>query len=168
MIDLTTFKTIMAAAPGPAAVVTAMGADGQPYGLTVSAVCSVSLEPSLALACIDLGSNTLAAIKETNAFTINYLGTGCEPVAMHFATKSDRKFAGHRWTLPAGGGGPILLDAAAAHVVCRVEQAVPAGDHIIFVGAVVEGSADDGSHALAYARRKFFTGEYLESGAAAH
>lgn len=50
-------------------------------------------------------------------------------------------------------------------MVCRVEQAVPAGDHIIFVGGVVEGSADDGSHALAYARRKFFTGEYLESAA---
>ncbi|MCG3754061.1 flavin reductase family protein [Amycolatopsis sp. Poz14] len=167
MIDLPTFKTIMAAAPGPAAVVTAMGADGQPYGLTVSAVCSVSLAPSLALACLDRGSNTLAAIEETNAFTINYLATGREPVALHFATKSDRKFDGHRWVRPEGGtGGPILLDAAAAHVVCRVEQAVPAGDHIIVVGSVVEGAVDDSSHALAYARRRFFTGEYLDLGAA--
>lgn len=167
MIELAKFKTIMAAAPGPAAVVTAMGSDGQPCGLTVSAVCSVSLEPSLALACIDRGSNTLAAIEESGAFTINYLATGCEPVALHFATKSDRKFDGHRWMPPAAGiGGPILLDAAAAHVVCRVEQAIPAGDHIIFVGAVVEGAADDGSHALAYARRRFFTGEYLDFGAA--
>ncbi|MCG3754047.1 flavin reductase family protein [Amycolatopsis sp. Poz14] len=159
MIEAELFKAVMAAAPGPAAVVTAMSADGEPCGLTVSAVCSVSLDPPLALACLDRGSNTLAAVRDSRAFTINYLAGGREELAMSFATKSDRKFDRANWTRPgAGAGGPILADDAAAYAVCRLEEIVEAGDHVILVGAVVEGGVAEEHHALAYARRAFFTG----------
>jgi flavin reductase (DIM6/NTAB) family NADH-FMN oxidoreductase RutF len=164
VIEADIFKAIMAAAPGPATVVTAKGADGLPQGLTVSAVCSVSLDPPLALACLDLGSNTLAAVRETGEYTINYLAHGCEDVALHYATKSDAKFEGRAWTEPRGGvGGPVLLEHVAAYAACRVEQVVDAGDHVIVVGAVVEGGAEEKLHALAYARRRFFTALHLDA-----
>src|ERR1700733_4420338 len=128
MIDGETFKAIMAAAPGPATVVTSRGADGIPQGLTVSAVCSVSLDPPLVLACLDLGSNTLRAVRESGEFTINYLAHDCEAVALHFATKSTEKFAGRPWAEPASGvGGPILREHAAAYAACRVQEMVGAG-----------------------------------------
>lgn len=156
-IDAETFKAIMAAAPGPATVVTALGADGRPQGLTVSAVCAVSLDPPLALVCLDLGSNTLRAIQESRAFTINYLAHGREELALRFATKSETKFDEQAWTTPAAGlGGPVLSEATAAYAACRVEQIVAAGDHMILIGAVVEGAAVDEHTALAYARRRFF------------
>ncbi|MFH5230517.1 flavin reductase family protein [Antrihabitans spumae] len=158
MIDKETFKKIMACAPGPATIVTATGDDDRPQGLTVSAVCSVSLDPPLVLACLDLGSNTLKAVRSSGAFTVNYIASGREHVALDFAVKSDSKFDGHRWSAPVGvAGGPILDEHSAAFAVCKVEQLVDAGDHVIVVGEVVDGQASDGCHALAYARRAFFT-----------
>ncbi|WP_233533090.1 flavin reductase family protein [Antrihabitans sp. YC2-6] len=158
LIDTEMFKKIMACAPGPATIVTAMGEDGRPQGLTVSAVCSVSLDPPLVLACLDLGSNTLKAVRSSGAFTVNYIASGREHVALDFAVKSDAKFDGHSWSTPAGfAGGPILDEHSAAYAVCRVEQLVDAGDHVIVVGAVVDGLVSDDCHALAYARRAFFT-----------
>lgn len=157
MIDTERFKKIMACAPGPATIVTATGSDGRPQGLTVSAVCSVSLDPPLVLACLDLGSNTLQAVRSSGAFTVNYIAHGREHVALDFAVKSDSKFDGHSWSMPVKSvGGPILDEHSAAFAVCRVEQMVDAGDHVIVVGAVVDGDAGEG-HALAYARRAFFT-----------
>jgi flavin reductase (DIM6/NTAB) family NADH-FMN oxidoreductase RutF len=164
MINTDIFKAIMAAAPGPAAVVTATGADGRTQGLTVSAVCSVSLDPPLILTCLDRGSNTLKAIEQAGSFTVNYLAEGREDVAMDFATKSDSKFDGKVFITPAVGlGGPVLIQDSAAYAACEVAQIVPAGDHMIVVGTVVEGAAKDDCHALAYAQRRFFTGKHLES-----
>jgi flavin reductase (DIM6/NTAB) family NADH-FMN oxidoreductase RutF len=164
VIDTATFKAIMACAPGPATVVTAVGDDGRPQGLTVSAVCAVSLDPPLALACLDLTSNTLQAVRSTGAFTVNYLAHGREHVALTFAIKSDTKFDGHPWTRPRDGvGGPILTEDSAAYAVCQVRQMIDAGDHVIVVGEVIDGAARDEHHALAYARRRFFTGVAVSS-----
>lgn len=163
-IDEASFKTIMASAPGPATVVTAFDAAGKPHGLTVSAVCSVSLSPPMVLACFDLGSNTLEAVREGGAFTINYLAHGRDKVALSFATKSGLKFEHHTWISPEGGvGGPILVDHVAAHVACRVHEEFQAGDHAIVIGSVLAGATKEDVHALVYARRRFFTGLTLEA-----
>lgn len=151
------FKAIMASAAGPATVVTAMAGDGGPRGLTMSAVCSVSLDPPLILACVDRGSATLAAIRETGSFTVNYLRRGSEQVALEFATKADDKFAGRSWERSASGlGGPVLANCNAAHAVCAVTDLIDAGDHVIVVGEVREGGVREDHAVLAYARRQFF------------
>ena len=49
----------MASFPSGVVILTAFGEDGLPRGLTVSAFCAASLEPPLALVCIDKTSNTL-------------------------------------------------------------------------------------------------------------
>lgn len=158
MIEQETFKSIMACAPGPATVVTAIGEDGRPQGLTVSAVCSVSLDPPMALVCFDHGSNTLRAVRGSGAFTINYIAQGKADIALDFAVKSDSKFEGRPWTAPhCGTGGPVLDEHCAAYAVCSAEQFVPAGDHVVVLGAVIDGAVRDEHHALAYARRRFFT-----------
>lgn len=151
------FKAIMAAAPGPAAIVTAFDRQGAPCGLTMSAVCSVSLTPPLVLACLSLESATLTAIRETSAFTVNYLHEGAESLAMGFARKSSSKFDDVAWSRPANGvGGPLLAERA-AYAACRVANAIEAGDHIIIVGEVMEGAAHSDRNALAYANRRFFS-----------
>jgi flavin reductase (DIM6/NTAB) family NADH-FMN oxidoreductase RutF len=158
MISDNTFRDIMATAPGPVAVVTATDNAGNAHGLTVSAVCSVSMSPRLALACLDLGSNTLAAVRESRAFTINYLADGGDELALHFATKLEQKFDRCAWEPPRDGvGGPVLNEDTAAYAACRVTEMVDAGDHVVVIGEVVEGSASDERHAMAYARRSFFT-----------
>ncbi len=124
----------------------------------MSAVCSVSLDPPLILACLDAGSNTLGAIRETGSFTVNYLRRGCEAVAFDFASKSRAKFEGRAWELASiGVGGPVLREHIAAYAVCRVADLIRAGDHVIAVGEVHHGEALEEHDALAYARQRFFT-----------
>lgn len=160
MIDQDVFKGIMAAAPGPTTIVTSTSGDGRHQGLTMTAVCSASLEPPLLLVCLDHNSNTLQAVRESGSFTVNYIGRGHEDIAMRFARKADDKFDGLNVAVSADGvGGPVLVDMAAAHAVCSVEQLVEAGDHTVVVGAVVGGGVIDTEHVLAYARRKFFVHE---------
>ena len=99
----------MASFPSGVVILTALGDDHQPRGLTVSAFCAASLEPPLALVCIDKTSNTLPAVQHTGGFTANILSTGREQLARRMATKLSDKFEGIAWRLPESKiGGPIL------------------------------------------------------------
>ena len=105
----------MASFPSGVVVLTAFGTDSRPQGLTVSAFCAVSLEPPLALACIDKNSNTLPAVQETGGFTANILSAGREHLARRMATKIPAKLSAVGWRRAEGPiGGPRHADGAAA------------------------------------------------------
>ena len=146
----------MAHFPSGVVIVTAFGEDGRPRGLTVNAFCAVSLQPPLALACVDKQSNTLPAILHSRGFTANILAAGRERLARLMATKSDRKFEALDWTRPAAGGGPLLEQDVAAYAVCNVTETIEAGDHWIVLGQVVDGAQMNGVQPLVYGRRDYF------------
>lgn len=155
-LDPLLFREVLASFPAGVVVVTALGADRAPAGVTVSAFCSVSATPTLVLVCIDKSSRTLAAIKSSQAFTVNILAAGCEELAMLFASKHEDKFGSVSWELPEHPkGGPVLRDDAAAYLVCAVHDEVEAGDHWIFVGRAVEAGMEEGHRHLLYHRRGF-------------
>src|SRR6202040_2873331 len=140
MIDPLRFREVMASFPSGVVVLTAFGEDWQPRGLTVSAFCAVSLEPPLALACIDKSSNTLPAVQHTGGFTANILAAGREQLARRMATKLTDKFDSIKWRRPESPiGGPILEDDIAAFAVCTLRDTIEAGDHWILIGLVTEG-----------------------------
>ena len=68
-------------------VITSLGADGRPVGTTASAVTSLSLDPPLVLACFDLGSLTLRAIREHGAFVVNVLAAAQRHLSANFARR---------------------------------------------------------------------------------
>lgn len=146
----------MANFPSGVVIVTAFDEDDRPRGLTVNAFCAVSLQPPLALACVDRQSNTLPAILNSRGFTANILAAGREPLARLMATKSDSKFEGLDWTRPEAGGGPLLQHDVAAYAVCNVMETIEAGDHWIVLGHVVDGARVDGMPPLVYGRRDYF------------
>src|SRR2546428_7310265 len=76
----------MASFPGGVVILTAFGDDHQPRGLTVSAFCAASLDPPLALVCIDKKSNTLPAVQHTGGFPPQILVAGREHPARPMAT----------------------------------------------------------------------------------
>src|SRR2546421_12839231 len=137
-------------------VLTAFGEDGGPRGLTVSAFCAASLEPPLALVCIDKTSNTLPAVQLTGGFTANILASGREQLARRMATKLSDKFDGIAWERPAtSAGGPILRDDAAAYAVCALRDTIEAGDHWGLVGVVSEGDQREGVPPMVFSRRVY-------------
>ena len=147
----------MASFPSGVVVLTAFDADGRPHGLTVSAFCAVSLNPALALACIDRSSNTLPAVQSTGGFTANILAAGRERLARQMATKASDKFDSVRWRQPSSPiGGPILEDDAAAYAVCTLRDTIEGGDHWVLIGLVTEGEHREGIAPLIFSRRGYF------------
>ena len=156
MIDPQSFREVMASFPSGVVVLTAFGEDWQPRGLTVSAFCAVSLEPPLALACIDKTSNTLAAVQHTGGFTANILAAGREQLARRMATKVTDKFDAISWRRPQSQiGGPILEDDSAAYAVCTLRDTIEAGDHWILIGLVTEGAHHEGVTPMVFSRRGY-------------
>jgi len=156
VIEPQRFREVMASFPSGVVIVTAFGYDGEPRGLTVNAFCAVSLEPPLALACIDKLSNTLPAVRHTDGFTANILATGREPLARLMATKAQDKFKTLEWRRSEAGGGPVLEHDIAAYAVCTLKETVEAGDHWILIGNVVEGARIPEVTPLVYGRRDYF------------
>jgi flavin reductase (DIM6/NTAB) family NADH-FMN oxidoreductase RutF len=146
----------MASFPSGVVVLTAVGHDGRPRGLTVSAFCAVSLEPPLALACIDKTSNTLPAVQHTRGFTANILAAGREQLARRMASKLSAKFDAINWRPPESPiGGPILEEDAAAYAVCTLKETIDAGDHWVLIGLVTEGSTREGVAPMVFSRRGY-------------
>jgi flavin reductase (DIM6/NTAB) family NADH-FMN oxidoreductase RutF len=150
------YREIMACFPTGVAVVTAHESGDRPRGLTLSAFCAVSLEPPLVLVCIDKGSNTLPAMRDSGGFTVNFLAGGREHLAVLYASKADEKFQDIVWRRPdIPEGGPVLHEDSAAYAVCITRQAIEAGDHWVFIGEVRDGAVIDGRLPLVYHRRAF-------------
>ena len=126
----------MGAFPTGVSVVTAVGTDGEPVGLTVNSLTSVSLDPLLVLVCIDHGASSHGPIIESGAFCVNLLAEADQAVSNRFAVgEPEERFVGLPWH--AGPTGSPVLDHALAWFDCRVHQTHVAGDHTIVVGRVL-------------------------------
>ena len=147
------FRVAMGLLPTGVTVVAAPGAGG-PAGATANAVCSLSIEPMLMLACLDRGSRTLLAVQAANRFGISVLHAGQEEIARTFATKAPvaEKWEGIGWS--ERDGAPAI-DGALAFVACDLRDVIAGGDHVIVTGEVVALDAPGGAEPLV-----FHGGEY--------
>ena len=154
--DPARFRAAMAMLPTGVTVVSAGGPDG-PAGATANAVCSLSIEPMLMLACLDRGSRTLLAVQAANHFGVSVLHAGQEPIARAFATKAPaaEKWAGVEWS---ERGGIPAIDDALAWIACDLRDVIAAGDHVIVTGEVREVQSGAGEPLV------FSGGEYRPLG----
>jgi len=140
------------------AVVTSAAAAGS-GGMTANALCSVSLEPLLALVCFENNARTLSIVREAGRFGVNVLGADQEEIAGVFASKlpESEKLEGvaHRYQ-----AGVPIIDGALSWVVCSLRELIAGGDHTIAIGEVVAMGLGEGEPLLWYAGRyhDFLTG----------
>jgi flavin reductase (DIM6/NTAB) family NADH-FMN oxidoreductase RutF len=155
-VDATVFRDTLARVPTPVTVVTSH-IDRRPHGTTVSAFSSLSLEPPMILVSLDQNSDLLKIIQESGRFGVNVLASGQQSLATTFARKGDDKFAGVAWYMDHGAP---RLAGKGQWLVCRTDQLVTAGDHVIIIGLVVH--ADTHSfEPLLYRQRAFGTVTHL-------
>ena len=149
------FVEAMAAAASGVSIVTTTLATAR-YGLTVSAVTSVSAEPPLLLACINRKSPITAAITQSKFFAACLLSEHQVPLARSFAGRPEQgeayDFAAADWR--EGLGGVPVLEKAAATFEMALDSWHDAGTHRIFIGHVLAASIS-GLATLAYHHRKF-------------
>src|ERR1700709_2917048 len=115
-------------------IITAMAADGKPYGVTCNSFASVSLNPPLVLWSLGMFSQGLSTFQNASHFTVNILGASQQTLASQFAKSSGDKFAGVNWT-PGLGDAPVLKDSI-ANFQCRPANRYYGGDTLIFLCAL--------------------------------
>lgn len=139
--DSARFRDVLGRVPTSVVVVTGIGADGIPRGITIGSFASVSLDPPLVGFFPGVGSRSWAAISSTGRFCVNVLAADQDEICWRFAKEGDDKFAGIDWTTSALGN-PVL-PGCAGRIDCTIESETPAGDHTFVLGAVRELVSDD-------------------------
>ena len=134
-IDPDSFRAVLGRFATGVTVVTARGADGRDAGMTVSAFCSLSLDPPLVLVCIAHDASLHDALVVGVPFAVNVLAAGQEALSRRFSGADVNRFDGIGYS--RGQTDVALLDDTLAHLECRVAALHAAGDHTICVGAVV-------------------------------
>jgi len=132
------FKACFRLWPTGVSVVTTRDGEGRAHGVTMNSVTSVSLEPPLMLMCLRNDSETLAAMRASGVFCVNFLADGQQEISNRFAHRCPDKFEGVA-TYDGRLGAPVLQGVLAA-LECRVEEVYPGGDHQIVVGELVHGT----------------------------
>nr|WP_275899581.1 flavin reductase [Bacillus piscicola] len=122
------------------------------YGLTASAVTSLSTDPPRLLVCINKKAGTCQAISESKIFGVNILNEEQGEVAIQFSRPDTDKF--RNIDIALGKLGIPLLNDALAHLECRVIEEVSGGTHSVFIADIQEASAGKGTP-LTYYRGKF-------------
>jgi flavin reductase (DIM6/NTAB) family NADH-FMN oxidoreductase RutF len=133
------------------AVVTSAGPTGA-GGMTANALCSLSLDPLLALVCFDQRARTLPIVRDAGRFAVNVLSSDQEHLAGVFASKlpESEKLDGvdHRLEF-----GVPIIEGALAWAACELRDLIAGGDHTIAIGEVVSLGLGDGAPLLWYSGR---------------
>ncbi len=133
------------------AVITSSGPAGH-GGMTANALCSLSLDPLLALVCFENRARTLPIVRESGRFGVNVLGAAQEDVARVFASKlpESEKLDSVPHRLEAG---VPIIDGAIAWAACELRDLIAGGDHTIGIGEVIAMGLGEGTPLLWYAGR---------------
>ena len=141
LVDQERFRSVMSRFASGVSIITTRH-EGIDYGLTASAVCSLSLDPPMLLICVNKTSNTQKAIAEAQVFAVNILREDQSELAHRFAGSHPDKFAGV--SISYGELGVPLLDDMLATIECRVTEIVSGETHSIFLAEVQTAQAAEG------------------------
>ncbi len=132
---------------------------GQRHGMTMTAICSLSLDPLSIVLCVNRSATSHDALRAAGALSLNMLGEDQAGMAARFSgalgNRREARFESAEWQ-DNSGYGPMLTSAL-ARLDCRIALAEPFGTHSILachVDRVVLGRARP---ALIYADRRYAT-----------
>ncbi len=164
-IDSDTFRRVMGHFVTGVTVVTAL--DGQrPFGITVNALSSVSLDPPLVMVALDRRRFLTPIVRVAGRYAVNILSEEQQELSDCFAgapvEPGREDFCGATWH--PGDTGLPLLDGAIATLECSVVETFSAGDHDLFIGRVDTLSNEPHHHPmpLLYYRRNYLRIERAE------
>ncbi|WP_412459867.1 flavin reductase family protein [Pseudomonas sp. SC11] len=155
------FRQAMRGLVGAVNVVTTMH-QGERFGLTATAVCSVSADPPRILACVNVTGRTFRALLDSRRMAINVLARDQQEIAQAFAKFSgeqDDPFAAGTWR--AGHTGAPLLENALVSFDCVVAEFFVTPSHAILIGEIREIHVADQRAPLMYFDGVFGTVDQL-------
>ncbi|WP_251076470.1 flavin reductase family protein [Streptomyces sp. NBC_01525] len=153
-VPLGEFRSLMSGFATGVAVVTTLGPDGCPYGLTCTSLSSVTASPPILAVCLTTQGETLRALLDCGAFAVNLLHEQGQHAAEVFAKPVADRFAEVVWQPSPNAGLPRLAEDAFATAECQVTRVLEVGDHTMVLG-MVTGVTQTPATPLLYGGRRF-------------
>jgi flavin reductase (DIM6/NTAB) family NADH-FMN oxidoreductase RutF len=158
MISEALFKKVMSKFTTGIAIVTTLDANQQPFGLTINAFSSLSLDPPMVLFCLAKKTRFYSYLNNQSCFTINILADNQKDLSIHFA----KPFFGDQWDeidFEFGKNNCPQLKNTLGIIECEKGAIYNGGDHDIILGKVLDLKLTDAQPLL------YFSGRYciLES-----
>lgn len=124
--------------------------EGEVHGMTANAFVSVSLAPPLVLVSVDNRANMHEILPKSGRYGVSILAEEQQAISQQFAGRPQGDLeVPFIWC-----EGLPLIKGSVAHLVCRVVEAHPAGDHTLYIGRVEYLDYQDEAPLL------FYTGKY--------
>ncbi len=130
------FRQALGAFATGVTIVTARAGDGAPVGITANSFNSVSLDPPMVLWSLAKNARSLAVFARAGHWNVHVLANDQEPLSNRFARAGEDKFGG--MALDAGASDAPLIPGCSARFQCRAAFQYEGGDHVIFVGEVID------------------------------
>lgn len=151
MIDPRAFRDTVGSFLTGVTVVTVREGDGV-RGMTANAFLSVSLDPPLVLVSVRREASILPHLRAAGGYAVSILAEDQEADALRFA---GRPVDAPPPQFTERAGLPVLAGAIAT-IGVTTTQAIDAGDHLLFLGEVVDlWRSRDRTRPLAYHRGAF-------------
>ncbi len=152
------FRDAMASCAAGVHVITTDGAAGR-YGITMTAVTSITDEPPTVMLCINRRAAIIPILSANRDLCINVLAATQQDVAEHFAGMTklspEERFEYHIWH--RGSSGQLQVEGALAHLHGHIIAEHEVGTHQVFYVRIDEIKVYDSEPepALVYFRRRF-------------
>ncbi|MBP6863087.1 MAG: flavin reductase [Neisseriaceae bacterium] len=150
------FRNAMAQLSAAVNILTTSGPEGD-YGITMTAICSVTDTPPTILACINGQSTLNGILRAQSDVCVNILGSHQQDMANHFSGRTglnmSERFATEGWHQNAHGQWYVA--GAVAHLSGKVSDLKEVGTHTVFLIELHDIQFDDAPEALVYFDRQY-------------
>jgi flavin reductase len=127
------------------------------FGMTATAVCSLSAQPPTLLVCINQSASLHQPLLGAGRFCVNILRADQDDLARTFSQQAvEDRFARGDWRADEAGV-PFLADAQAS-VFCALEDSYRHRTHSIVIGAVYRVAVRERVHPLLYQDGRYTVG----------
>lgn len=125
--------------------------DGEVHGMTANAFMSVSLDPKLVVISIGENASMLEKIRNSKKYAVNILSKDQKELSMLFAGQlNEHREVAFDWLADL----PVIPDAS-TQIACEVVNEHVEGDHILFIGKVVDIHLSECSDPLLFYKGKY-------------
>lgn len=130
--------------------VVTVGHAGEEHGMTANWVTQAAFEPPMVAVAVENGAKTIQMIRDAHYFAVNVLQKGQRDLAGKLGRSSEQaphKLKGIKTKPAPGADTPVLMDGL-GWVECRLITTLPAGDHTLVLGEVIEAGVERAGEAL--------------------
>jgi flavin reductase (DIM6/NTAB) family NADH-FMN oxidoreductase RutF len=143
-MDLAAKKTVLRHFPYGLYVVT-VAHGGEDHGMTANWVTQAAFEPPMVVVAIENASRTIGMIRDTRYFAVSLLAEGQRELAGKLGRPSSQvpqKLKGIKTKPGPVSKAPVLVESC-GWLECRMIASLPAGDHTLVLGEVVEAGVEN-------------------------